>query len=225
MLILGIDTSGKNGSIALVRFDPRPCDFAALEICPLPGNSYSEELVPKLTQLLARHQTPKSAIDAFAVSTGPGSFTGLRVGLSTVKALADALDKPIAAITALEAVAWKADAQGRICVALDAGRHQLYAAEFLAEGRLRTPLSESLLDVSAFAERLQSDSLPVFTPDAHLAQALLPRACTVVPQPMADVYARIGAERILAGHTVSPAELDAHYMRHSDAEIFFQGPK
>lgn len=236
MLILGIDTSGKNGSIALVRFDGWPTladfarvgfadcgTFAALDVVPLSGNSYSEELVPKLTQLLDRHHTSKSALDAFAVSTGPGSFTGLRVGLSTVKALADALHKPIAAITALEAVAWNVDAQGRIFVALDAGRRQLYAGEFLAEGRLRTPLSEYLVDVATFADRLQQDRVPVFTPDPQLAESL--PVCTIVPQPMADAYARIGAERILAGNTISPAELDAHYMRHSDAEIFFQGPK
>lgn len=225
MLLLGVDTSGKHGSIALVRFEAAtggPCSsFEALDVAPLAGGSYSAELIPQLSSMLARCHVNKSAMDAYAVASGPGSFTGLRVGLSAVKALADAMNKPIAAVTVLEAVAWKVETQGRILVVLDAGRKQLFTGEFLAEGRLRTPLRERLLGIDEFAAELSSETAPVFTPQANIAEALGGRA-TVVPSPQADLYARIGAERILAGHAISPAELDANYIRRSDAEIFFK---
>jgi tRNA threonylcarbamoyladenosine biosynthesis protein TsaB len=231
MLILGLDTSGKNGSLALLRFDAGTEDgcgaFETVDLVTLAGGSYSAELVPRLATMLERHGLRHDAIDAYSVASGPGSFTGLRVGLSTVKALADASSKPIVAITVLEAVAWEADHEGRIFVVLDAGRKQVFVGEFLCEGRMRTPLSEQLVETAAFAEKLKNDSAIIFTPDAQLADALLPtgRTISVVPQPAADLYARIGAERVLAGNTISPAELDAHYSRRSDAEIFFKGPR
>ena len=232
MLIAGIDTSGKNGSVSLVRFDAAPTcgTFETLDLVPLAGGTYSAQLIPQLAAMLERHGLARNAIDAYAVASGPGSFTGLRVGLSTVKALADATGKPIAAVTVLEAAAWKVETQGRILIALDAGRRQVFLGEFLSEGRLRTPLSEHLMDLTELVEKLKADSAPVFTPDAKIAETVGPAArsrsgakVTLVPQPMADLYARIGAERILAGNTISPAELDANYIRRSDAEIFFKG--
>ncbi len=233
MLIVAIDTSGKNGSIAMVRFDvgtSGSCgSFEKLDLVPLAGGTYSAQLIPQLSAMLDRHQVAKDEIDAYAVASGPGSFTGLRVGLSTVKALADATGIPIATVTVLEAVAWTVEQQGHILVALDAGRKQVFVGEFLSDGNVRAPLSEHLMDLSAFAEKLKAHSLPVFTPDANVAEAVGPAALsrsdqsiTVVPQPMADLYARIGAECVLAGNTVSPAELDANYIRRSDAEIFFK---
>ena len=231
MLIVGVDTSGKNGSLALVRFevgtDGACSSFETLALVPLAGGTYSAQLIPQMSEMLTRRGLAKKSIDGFAVASGPGSFTGLRVGLSTVKGLADALNKRISAVTVLEASAWECDTQGRMLVVVDAGRKQVFVGEFLAEGRLRTPLAERLVDLSQFVESAAADSLPVFTPDATIAAAIRPTATsvTVVRQPMADLYARIGAERILSGNTISPAELDANYIRRSDAEIFFKGPK
>jgi tRNA threonylcarbamoyladenosine biosynthesis protein TsaB len=225
MLIVAIDTSGKNGSIAVVSFNSDGGGLALSgQVEPLTGGSYSAELIPKLTQLLARSNHQKSQIDAFAVASGPGSFTGLRVGLSTVKALADALNKPIAAVSVLEAVATQANVQGRILVALDAGRKQVSVGEFL-EGPSRTAISERLLDLDRFAAELSEPSPPIFTPDSNIVEALhsTGRAIFLVAAPRADLYARLGAERILAGNTVSPGELDANYIRRSDAEIFLKG--
>lgn len=231
MLIVGLDTSGKNGSLALVRFDVGTngacSSFETLAVVALAGGTYSAQVIPQLGAMLEQHGASAQTLDGYAVASGPGSFTGLRVGLSTVKALADATGKPIAAVTVLEAVAWKADVQGRMIVAIDAGRKQLFVGEFLAEGRLRTPLSEHLVDVAQFAQSTKSENTPVFTPDAHIAEALAAGdiKATVVPQPMADLYARMGAERIVSGNTISPEELDANYVRRSDAEIFFKGPR
>ncbi len=97
-----------------------------LELVSLEGGNFSAQLVPQISDLLNKHGLSKSDIDGFAVAAGPGSFTGLRVGLAAIKALAEILRKPIAAISLLEAVARSAGREGRLLAALDAGRGELY---------------------------------------------------------------------------------------------------
>src|SRR5216110_2464124 len=80
--------------------------------------------------LLTKHNFDKQQIDAFAVASGPGSFTGLRVGLAAIKALAEVLAKPIAAVSLLEAVAMAGGVEGDVIAALDAGRKEIYAGEY-----------------------------------------------------------------------------------------------
>src|SRR3989454_12100239 len=102
MLLLAADTSGKHGSIALARCEPDgACD--ALEVVALAGGTFSAQLVPRIAALLAQHNFDKQPIDAFAGASGPGSFTGLRVGLPAIEALAEVLAQPIAAVWLLEA--------------------------------------------------------------------------------------------------------------------------
>ena len=84
-----------------------------LELVSLEGGNFSAQLVPQISGLLTKHGLTKSDIDGFAVAAGPGSFTGLRVGLAAIKALAEILRKPIAAISLLEAVARAAGREGR----------------------------------------------------------------------------------------------------------------
>src|SRR5579859_3210505 len=103
MLILGVDTSGKDGSIALVKFEQG--SVRALEVVGLEGGTFSAQLVPQISDALNRHALSKCDIDGFAVVSGPGSFTGLRVGLAAVKGLSEVLRKPLAAVSLLEAVA------------------------------------------------------------------------------------------------------------------------
>src|SRR6266498_4184883 len=132
MLILGVDTSGKSGSIALVRFDsdnsqaktfdregreeqPQSSQRTTsntLEVVSLEGGTFSAELVPQIAALLQKHSLKKYQIGAFAVVSGPGSFTGLRVGLAAIKGLAEILQKPIAAVSLLEAVALAVETEG-----------------------------------------------------------------------------------------------------------------
>ena len=101
-----------------------------IEVVPLEGGTFSAQLVPQIAALLAKHGFSKTDIGGFAVVSGPGSFTGVRVGLAAIKALAEVLEKPIAAVSLLEAVAVSGGSSGRVTAVLDAGRGEVYAGEY-----------------------------------------------------------------------------------------------
>ncbi len=227
MIILAIDTSGKHGSIALCECAASALDCRVLEVVPLTGGMYSAQLTPEISALLSRRHLDKSAVDVFAAASGPGSFTGLRVGLSTVKALAEVLGKPIVAVSLLEALAWQYGSEsgaGRVVVALDAGRRQVFLGEYLPQREALPELvREALLtfDELAGEARAKSD-VPLATPDETVAAVLRDAGVpfTSVARLQAGLIARVGALKLAAGQVVSPDELDANYIRRSDAEIF-----
>ena len=218
MLLLATDTSGKHGSIALAHCDGDRCTI--LEVIPLTGGTFSAQLVPQIATLLRKHGFSKHDIGAFAVASGPGSFTGLRVGLAAIKALAEALQKPIAVVSLLEAMAASARVQGSVLAAFDAGRNQLYLGEYTVEGaitRMRREwlgTREDCLASAAYAT--------LATADRTLAEEGRSRGVRVeeIAAPRSDTVARIGWGKIQSGDTVSPQDLDANYIRRSDAEIF-----
>src|SRR5271169_1068006 len=148
-LLLAVDTSGKNGSLALARVMPGQSEIDVLEVVPLTGGAFSAQLVPQIAALLEKHGYSKRDLGAFAVMSGPGSFTGLRVGLAAIKALAEVLQKPIVAISLLEAVARGTSAQGRVLAALDAGRTDVYAGDYELGSSSRM-ISERLLSREEF---------------------------------------------------------------------------
>jgi len=217
MLILGIDTSGKNGSIALVQFgrgEPQ-----TLDLVPLEGGTFSAQLVPQISVLLKKHGFKKEGIEGFAVASGPGSFTGLRVGLAAIKALAEVLDKPIAAVSRLEVVARSADISGEVLAALDAGRNEVYSGFYRVEKLSCGLVSEDLLSLPEFLAR--GGGHTVITPDAKLAESARSAQLQTIfiPLPQADAIARLGQQKMQAGQTISPEALDATYIRRSDAEM------
>src|SRR5271157_5662539 len=126
MLLFITDTSGKYGSVALARASRSPDEVNVIESVPLAGGTFSAQLVPQISALLAKHGFTKNDIGGFVVVSGPGSFTGLRVGLAAIKALAEILGKPIAAVSLLKAIALNSGAQGNITALLDAGRNEVY---------------------------------------------------------------------------------------------------
>jgi tRNA threonylcarbamoyladenosine biosynthesis protein TsaB len=222
MLILAIDTSWKHGSVALGRGDKNSFDL--LEVAPLTGGAFSAELVPQIAVLLARRNLRKQAIDGFAATSGPGSFTGLRVGLAAIKGLVEVLAKPIATISVLEAVAIASGVNGRVFAALDAQRREVFLGEYeVRSGTLQATAlrEEALFTREEFVAALPQDAT-VVTPDASIAMLALPTAMTLhqIERPGADWAARIGLRKILAGQIVSAEALDANYVRRSDAEIF-----
>ncbi|HZR66582.1 MAG TPA: tRNA (adenosine(37)-N6)-threonylcarbamoyltransferase complex dimerization subunit type 1 TsaB [Terriglobales bacterium] len=216
MLILGIDTSGKNGSIALVQFDH--ASARTLQVVPLEGGTFSAQLIPQISAVLEQHNLTKNNIDGFAVVSGPGSFTGLRVGLAAIKALAEVLQKPIAAVSLLESVARAADKDGQLTAVLDAGRGEVYAGDFGITRRHAAAGEQRLLRQEELASIRDRE---IVTSDAKIAEFLAQHGSQAryVPYPRADFIARIGYEKIRAGEVISASDLDANYIRRSDAEI------
>jgi len=217
MLLLSGDTSGKHGSIALARCGPGDaCDV--IEVVSLVGGTFSAQLVPQIAELLNKHGFTKHDLGGFAVASGPGSFTGLRVGLAAIKALAEALRKPIAAVSLLEAVAVRDVRKGKVYPAFDAGRGEIYVGEY-ERGEL-SAFGEKLLTREEFLESCRGKF--AVTPDPPIAEAAQRAGAEVivVDRVLSDSVARLGWERIQAGQTVAPEELEANYIRRSDAEIF-----
>jgi len=231
-LLLATDTSGKNGRIALARVTSGQSDVEIVGAAPLAGDAFSAQLVPQIAALRKNHGHRKRDLAAFAVVSGPGSFTGLRVGLAAIKALAEALQKPIAAISLLEAIAWSTAhgaARGRVLAALDAGRGDVYVGDYELGAQMHMH-TERLLGREEFLTKAKDAGTKsaeamhktVVTPDPLLADMV--RAAGIqaelIEYPSAGVIARLGWERLQRGQTVRPEELEANYIRHSDAEIF-----
>jgi tRNA threonylcarbamoyladenosine biosynthesis protein TsaB len=217
MLILAADTSGKDGSIALVRFETGA--FETLELVSLKGGNFSAQLVPRISALLTKHNIAKSDIDGFAAAAGPGSFTGLRVGLAAIKALAEVLRKPIAAVSLLEAVARALGREGNVLAVLDAGRGEIYCGAYEIRGSGARLISQQLLTGTEFAVGAAGRSIA--TPDVKIADLAREKnlQVTLIAPLRADAIARLGFEKIQAGEVVSPDALDAAYIRRSDAEV------
>src|SRR5947208_7367532 len=152
MLILAIDTSGKSGGISLAEGGPN--SFRVLDSSPIAGGTFSAQLVPTLSSLLQKHGLAAKDIEGFAAASGPGSFTGLRVGLSAIKGLAEVLKKPIATVSLLEALVMHSSAfslaQELAAAALDAGREQVFLGLYEFTHERARKLSEQLLTQNEF---------------------------------------------------------------------------
>jgi tRNA threonylcarbamoyladenosine biosynthesis protein TsaB len=225
MLLLALDTSGKNGSLALAQIAVGAREASVIESVPIAGGTFSAQLVPQISALLAKHEYTKSDLDGFVVVSGPGSFTGLRVGLAAIKALAEGLQKPIAAVSLLEAVAQAATSTGRILAALDAGRSEIYVGDYDVSGHRYSQAILHRERVLTRAEFLaEAERRKLVTPDATLAENLQAARiqCEQIAYPTSQLIATLGWQRIQGGQTTRPEDLEANYIRRSDAEIFSQ---
>lgn len=221
MFLIAIDTSGRNGSVALSRSDAD--SFETLQVTSLEGGTYSALLMPSISALLQQNGFDKTHVDGFAVVSGPGSFTGLRVGLATVKGLCEVLQKPLATVSMLEALALTYGAAGETVTAvLDAGRGETYAGEYEVSTGRANLIREWIAKLEEFRAHVASASSPTFTPDAKVADILGVAGFNVrlVDRLNAEHIGRIGLGKLLAGDTADPATVDVNYIRRSDAEIF-----
>src|SRR3954462_4423964 len=219
MLILSIDTSAKNGSVALARGNADV--FQLIATSPVEGGTFSAQLIPQIARLLSENNLKKSDIDAFAAATGPGSFTGLRIGLTAVKGLAEILRKPIAGASVLEACVLTSGIKyddARVFAALDAQRNEVYLGEYMMNRGIATKKDEVLVTREQFVARVQGRV--AVTPDEELVKAARSAAALRIERPNSADIARIGLQKISRGETVTVEELDANYIRRSDAEIF-----
>lgn len=214
LLLLGIDTCGPSGSVALGRLTGQ--DVEILGQTELAGRTYSSTLVAAVGELLAHNGADVKGLGAIVAVHGPGSFTGVRVGLSAAKGLAEAAGIPVVTLSRLELLAWKAGASWS---ALDAHRHEV----FLRVGRPGAAIQEILAGAGELAA-IPLPAAPVAVCDegaAALLAAAWPGAALVrLPAPSAADALVLAAPQILAGQFADLALLDGHYLRRSDAEIF-----
>jgi tRNA threonylcarbamoyladenosine biosynthesis protein TsaB len=218
MLVLAIDSAHKNGSVTLAQGDSET--FKVGQTIAVEGGAFSSLIVPRIAQLLADNGYSKFDIDGFAVCTGPGSFTGLRIGLAAVKALADVLQKPVATVSSLEAIAASASLNGkrRIFSLLDAGRSEVYVGEYRREGDSLVREKEFLCTQSELAVLLaSSDTFTVVTQEQKIADAVAGSSVSVVAEAGSQAVARVGIKKLAAGITVNADELDANYVRRDDS--------
>ncbi len=220
MLILGIDTSGKSGGVTLAEGDQN--SFRILGSSAIAGGTFSAQLIPTVATLLQQHGFGASDLNGFAPISGPGSFTGLRVGLSAVKGLAEVLQKPIAPVSLLEALATLSAKPGRIAVALDAGRGEIFFGLYVLDKEHAKKQSEQLLTRDEFVQKLRSSGVNRLVTSDH-SVATIASECEVemqeVERPGSEAAARIGLGKLVAGETISVEALDANYIRRSDAEL------
>lgn len=219
MLILAIDTSGRRGSVALCRGDAH--SFEALQLSAIDGGTYSARLIPLISEILEQHEITMTDLEGFAIVSGPGSFTGLRVGLATVKGLCEVLHRPLATVSMLEAIAIMHGEDGQTVTAvLDAGRGEIYVGDYQVSAQGAAPIREyitKLVDFDA-ADGMRK----LLTPDAAVADSLRAKAVAVrlVAPVQASGVARIGLRKLLRGEIADYATIDVNYIRRSDAEIF-----
>jgi len=219
MLLLVTDTSGKNGVVALARADYDPGkEVVVIATAPLAGGAFSAQLVPQISALLEQNNLNKSDIDAFVVVSGPGSFTGIRVGLAAIKALAEILAKPIVSVSLLEVLAAASNHTGKVFAALDAGRAEIYAGLFDLDNSGATPLWEELRrrdELSGFADTFLVTTDPLLAEASRAAGIQTLLLDEITPQ----LIAQCGLRKLSSNRWVSPDKLEANYIRQSDARI------
>lgn len=193
---------------------------------------HSEKMLPAIDHMLQDSGLSIHEIDVFGVVNGPGSFTGLRIGMATVKGFAQALRKPMVTVSTLEALAANLYcANGLICPILDAQRQQVYTAVYRATiNGLQPVLSERVCTVNVLADALKNGDEPIyFLGDgvkkygALLCELLPQGVCTPPFMRMnrASSAAQIGMQKIAAGQTTDCMQAALNYIRKSSAEERF----
>ena len=215
MKILLIDTCGETGSVALAEDGVKGVAIASAQ---LPGRTASERLVASVRHLAIDSGIALGELGAIAVVHGPGSFTGVRVGVSAAKGLAEALGIPVVAISRLEVLAHSAHTGGvRVTALFDAGRGEFYCGTYEGERLIR----EALLARAEAVEAARGSRLVVCRREAAAFAEMQP---TIVDDPLASAALPIALRRIAAGQFDDVATLDANYLRRTDAEIFAKQP-
>ena len=225
MYLLAIDTATNSGGVALSR--NREVVGSIMIKTPL---RYSDNLIAMVDFVLEQHELELRDVQAIAVAIGPGSFTGLRIGLATVKAFGQSLKIPAVGVSTLEALAYRfREIHPQVAVMIDARRQQIYGASYRLEGGL--VVSQSREAVGKPADWLKNLALDgfIFAGDG----SRLYRQTILAVYPGARVLesdncilkelCQLGCERFALGRAQSVDELKANYVRPSDAELGVKG--
>jgi tRNA threonylcarbamoyladenosine biosynthesis protein TsaB len=227
MKILAIETATKAGSIAIMDGSTFIGEVR-LDV----SIAHAERVMNSIAWLLKSSNISIGEIDAFAVSIGPGSFTGLRIGLSTIKGLAFSTGKPIVPVPTLDAIARRFPfCSYSICPMLDARKNEVYAALYKWEGNLcRKVVPETAIAPERLLEKLEGPT--VFIGDGAVtykdvivekmrSDAIYPASSLM--SPAASAVAEIALEMLKQGIDVDPQALTPFYIRRSEAEINWKG--
>ena len=212
-MILSIDTTSEFGSIALTEGEE-----VVEEVLLHSPDGFGHILFERLRQLLERHGASVDAMDCFAAASGPGSFTGVRIGLAAVKGLSEAAGKKVVAVSNLRTLAFFGTERLR-AVVLDARRGEVYGAVY--NDRLELVEAESVMPFPAWFQTLPRNGFEFVSSDfsPYQRQVNPAIAVTTAPRALASAIGRIAWREFQAGRAQDPMNIDANYVRRSDAEL------
>lgn len=206
MRFLLIHTAGAEGSVALAS------EVAVVASEVLPGRSSSEHLVPVMRRMMEAAGWKLADLTAVVVVDGPGSFTGVRVGLSAAKGLCEAGGVPLIAVSRLALLAAAIESEGH--AVLDAGRSEFYYGEYVGQRKVR----EALLRADEVPEAVGNGRVVVC--EGKVAEAFAKLNPLVMQEPLAEAALPFAVERARDGSFDDVATKDANYLRRTDLEIF-----
>ncbi len=223
MYILGIDTCCMAATSAIIADDR-----LVAQVVQNNNKTHSQSIMPMIDFMLKQTKLSIGDIDGFAVAVGPGSFTGVRIGVATIKALAHPSGKPCIPVSTLEALAFNVSPfDGIICPILDARRNQVYTATFKNEASNRLT-EDRAISIEELCEELSStDKNIIFVGDGipayreKLTSALGSRAVFAsrsLQMNLASSVAEIGYQKLLLNESCSYSDLKPTYLRLSQAE-------
>ena len=226
MRILGFDTSAKAASVALSENGKLISEFYLDS-----GFTHSETVLPMAKAVLDAARITPADVDLFAVNCGPGSFTGLRIGIAAVKALGMSLEKPCAAVSTLEALAYNIQSSAEIiCAARDARCNQVYTAFFESDGTEITRLCED----RAVSTDVLFEDIKKYVSETGKKVTLVGDGAALCFKKFGDEFVKTAPSQLVLGHasgtcvaaqklfengkTVSAGELVPNYLRLAQAE-------
>lgn len=219
MLVLIVDTAGSSGGVLLAR-SALAGETEILGESGLEPREFSRQLLFAIAEIFERNRLELSDLDAFSVVSGPGSFTGLRVGLSAVKAMAEVTTKPVIAVSRLAMMAASVNHSSAVHAVLDAGRGEFYHGIYREAGRVC--VMESLETSASLLAGFERVSGLVVTSEPAVF-ALLSALPDLTLQQISFVGARealpLALEAWQAGNFCDVASLDANYLRRIEPAV------
>jgi tRNA threonylcarbamoyladenosine biosynthesis protein TsaB len=231
VILLALDTCDSRGSLAILR------DDAVLKVVAHEGSGdFSSWVLPSADDALRASGLGMRDVELFAVASGPGSFTGVRIGLTTVKAWSEAYGRAIASISRLEALASEAVVGNEYVAAfVDAHRDQVFGGLFRRQGERLALVEEEMVAAPAefigwIAQRaanervswISMDSGRVTAQEVWRARAQAGESVEASTNVLAPAIGRVGHMRALEGRLTDALGLDAEYVRRTDAEVYWK---
>lgn len=224
MRVLGIESSSLVASVAVVTDDVMTAEYTVNF-----KKTHSQTLLPMIDEVVKLLEMDLSSIDGIAVSGGPGSFTGLRIGSATAKGLGLALDKPLIHVPTIDAMAYNLyGSSSLICPIMDARRNQVYTGLYYCTSRVEVVKGQCAMDMRELIQELDErkepvvflgDGVPVYRP---MIEEYMKAPYTFAPPHMnrqrAGAVAALGAIYLTGGNAVTAEAFEPDYLRKSQAE-------